>query len=132
MEKNNKTLLMAVLILLLALVSFNFNRTDLSGRAVDSGSARVFPITQTCAKYDGSKEFTLTLNPNTNLINKADIVDVTDGTRAGTESVGSGSYVDGPTTHTFLASCGRKGTFRLEFQDRKGKVVLRSNSYSVL
>ena len=132
MEKNNKILLMAVLVLLLALVSFNFDRGDLSGRAVDSGSARVYPTTQTCDKYEGSKQFTLTLNPNTKLDNKANVVDVETGYRAGTESLSSSSYIDTPLTHKFLASCGRKGIFRLEFEDAQGgNVVLRSNSYSI-
>jgi len=37
MERNNRVLLMAVLIMLLSLVSFNFNREDVSGRSVAGG-----------------------------------------------------------------------------------------------
>ena len=41
MEKNSKILLLAVLIMLLSLVSFNFNREDISGRSVSSSPSVV-------------------------------------------------------------------------------------------
>ena len=135
MDKNNKTLLVAVLIMLLALVSFNFNKEDISGKAVnrDGGSAVVTPASWTCEKYDGSGAFTLYLTPpdDVNLRPKIDIVN-SKGYRERTESLGSESFVDSPITHIFRMDCSNKNSFHLEFKDRFGnKVSLWSNEFTV-
>jgi len=134
MDKNNKTLVIAVLIMLLALVSFNFNRGDLSGRSVDSSlKAVVYPGDQVCGNYDASKKFTLSLDPGSNnLRNKAYIVDSNRGYKAGEIVLTSNSYVAESLTKDFLVSCDQKGNYHLEFFDsNKGNILGRSNEYTI-
>ncbi|MEK6952907.1 MAG: hypothetical protein AABX29_07885 [Nanoarchaeota archaeon] len=53
MEQNNKTLLVAVLIILLALVAFNFNK--ISGRAVGDGSDVSIVVSPSVVTFSGDE-----------------------------------------------------------------------------
>lgn len=53
MEQNNKTLLVAVLIILLALVAFNFNK--ISGRAVGDGSDVSVVVSPSIVTFNGDE-----------------------------------------------------------------------------
>ena len=68
MEKNSKILLLAVLIMLLSLVSFNFNKEDISGRSVSSSpsvvvSPNFLNFKWEMGEYEG-KSATITVNGN--------------------------------------------------------------------
>jgi len=63
MEQNNKTLLIAVVIILLALVAFNFNK--ISGRAVGDGSDVSVVVSPSVVTFSGdetAKQITVTVD----------------------------------------------------------------------
>ena len=133
MEKNNKTLVLAVLIMLLALVSFNFNKGSLSGRSVNLDVyALVSPSYQVCEKYGGSKEYTLELHPGSHsLRNDASIVESDTGYKVSQLSLSTNSFIDRGLTKDFLISCDKDGTYRLKFYDTNGQAVGESNPFSI-
>ncbi len=89
MEQNNKTLLIAVLIILLALVAFNFNK--ISGKVVDDGSDVSVVVSPSLVTFSGNevvKQVTVTVDTGSvGVDNQLDLYSVKEGY---TNRVGSG------------------------------------------
>ena len=134
MDKDTKVLLMAVVIILVALVSFNL--TDLTGKVTKGSTATitVSPSVVTFAKNEVAKMVTIKVSPGKEGINrKLEFYIVRSGstdTRVGTESVNicrtSTCYED--VTVSYRLNSGLSGKYYFIARDRRGvEIVGKSN-----
>lgn len=121
MEGNNKTLLLAVLIILLAVVSFNFS--NISGMVAGS-KVDVYPKENICTRYQGSTVVSVLATGR--FEKDFNMHNADDGTRMGgtSENLCTKSTCDGTNQKSVKVSCqpGRY-FFRLKETGRSGDFV---------
>ncbi|MFH1591916.1 MAG: hypothetical protein ABIB47_00945 [Candidatus Woesearchaeota archaeon] len=139
MEANNKILVVAVLIVLLGVVTFNFN--SISGAQTRESGMSAFiqnpQVTCSSAGYgQGRFELKFTLSGQGNVNSDLTLTDADDNNkRGGSYSFSSGSYAQAGS-YSINPSCDqnilREGhRYFLQFRDRKGLLFDSDNSFRV-
>jgi len=133
MDKDNKVLLAAVLVILVALVAFNFG--DITGKAVkDSTVIAVSPTVVKFGEYDTVKMVTIKVMPGEDGVDTKMSLYKVDGFKVGGETVNicTESICREETTLTYKLDSGLeagKYYFKAE-REQKGR-VFKSNSFEI-
>ena len=137
MDKDTKVLLMAVVIILVALVSFNLN--DLTGKVTTNNQASitVTPTLLTFAKNEAVKVLTINLDLGTNVVDQKVYLYKESGIRVGSESLilcrsSSCGQKDINSMYRYSINAGlNKGRYYFVARDRKNNIVAESNKFMV-
>ena len=119
MEKNNKTLLIAVLIMLLALVSLNFNK--ISGRATDSDSSHALTLRLDNNDCNLGTQVGATLSGDLGATSHDPSVKIrVDGSVVSTDELSGGNVQTGYISERLYIPCTRSGIVTATVSGRRG------------